>query len=47
MSGKLAEYYDPSNETPFFRWIGLAAVITGAVILALTKPISRLMRGVR
>jgi POT family proton-dependent oligopeptide transporter len=47
MSGKLAERYDPANETPFFLWIGLAAVATGVVVLALTKPISRLMQGVR
>jgi POT family proton-dependent oligopeptide transporter len=46
MSGKLAERYDPTNETPFFLWIGLAAVVTGIVVLALTRPISRLMRGV-
>ena len=47
MSGKLAERYDPADETPFFLWIGLAAVVTGVVVLALTKPISRLMKGVR
>jgi proton-dependent oligopeptide transporter, POT family len=47
MSGKLAERYDPGNETPFFLWIGLAAVVTGLVVLALTKPISRMMQGVR
>jgi proton-dependent oligopeptide transporter, POT family len=47
MSGKLAEYYHPDDETPFFLWIGLAAVITGVVLLALTRPISRMMKGVR
>jgi len=47
MSGKLAEYYNPDAETPFFLWIGLAAVVTGTAVLALTKPISRMMRGVR
>jgi POT family proton-dependent oligopeptide transporter len=47
MSGKLAERYDPTNETPFFLWIGLAAVVTGVLVLALTKPIIRLMEGVR
>ncbi len=47
MSGKLAEYYHPDDETPFFLWIGLAAVVTGVVLLALTRPISRMMKGVR
>jgi POT family proton-dependent oligopeptide transporter len=47
MPGKLAERYDPSNETPFFLWIGLAAVVTGLVLLAPTKPITRMMQGVR
>jgi len=47
MSGKLAEYDDPDRETPFFLWIGLAAVLTGVAMLALTRPIGRLMRGVR
>jgi POT family proton-dependent oligopeptide transporter len=47
MSGKLAEHYDPTHEAPFFWWIGLVAVVVGALVLAFTKPISRLMRGVR
>jgi POT family proton-dependent oligopeptide transporter len=47
MSGKLAERYHPNDETPFFLWIGLAAVVTGLAVLALTKPISRMMQGVR
>src|SRR6478735_974836 len=46
MSGKLAEYYNPDHETPFFLWIGLAAVVTGALVLAFTKPIRALMSGV-
>lgn len=47
MSGKLAGYYDSSNEGPFFWWVGLAAVITGAVMLLFTRPIRKLMSGVR
>ncbi len=47
ISGKLAGRYDETNETPFFLWIGLAAVVVGAVVLVLTKPISRMMQGVR
>lgn len=47
MSGRLAEYYHPSDEKPFFLWIGLAAVVTGALVLVFTRPIRRLMEGVR
>lgn len=47
MAGKLAGYYDPSDERPFFLWVGGVAVVVGLVMLALTKPISRLMEGVR
>jgi POT family proton-dependent oligopeptide transporter len=46
MSGKLAGYYDPKHETPFFVWIGAAAILTGLVVLAANKPIRRLMAGV-
>ena len=34
MSGKLAGYYHPYNETPFFLSVGGAAVLTGLVMLA-------------
>ncbi|NNM44975.1 oligopeptide:H+ symporter [Knoellia koreensis] len=47
MAGKLAGYYDPSDEGPFFLWVGGVAIVVGIVMLALTKPISRLMEGVR
>ncbi|HEY6934680.1 MAG TPA: oligopeptide:H+ symporter [Marmoricola sp.] len=46
MSGRLAEYYHPSHEKPFFLWIGLAAVVAGALVLVFTRPIRRLMEGV-
>ncbi|MCW2710877.1 MAG: putative oligopeptide transporter [Marmoricola sp.] len=46
MSGKLAGYYDPHNETPFFLVVGGAAVVTGLVVLAARKPIRGLMSGV-
>lgn len=46
MSGRLAEYYHPDDEGPFFLWIGLVAIVVGAVMLALTKPIKALMEGV-
>jgi proton-dependent oligopeptide transporter, POT family len=46
MSGKLAGYYDSKDETPFFLWVGAAAVVTGLVVLAARTPIRRLMAGV-
>lgn len=42
----MAGYYDVSSEAPFFIWVGLAAVVTGAVVMAFAKPIHRLMAGV-
>ena len=46
MSGKLAGYYDWTDETAYFLWLGLVAVLAGLVVLAATKPIRRLMAGV-
>lgn len=46
MAGTLAGYYDEARESPFFLWIGLAAVVTGAVVMAFSKPIHKLMAGV-
>ena len=46
MAGTLAGFYDPEAEAPFFIWIGLASVVTGAVVMVASKPIHRLMAGV-
>ena len=46
LAGTLAGYYDPADESPFFIWVGLAAVVTGVVVIALSKPIHKLMAGV-
>ena len=47
MAGKLAGYYDPTDETGYFLVLGLVAVAVGALVLVFTKPITRLMAGVR
>jgi proton-dependent oligopeptide transporter, POT family len=47
MAGKLAGYYDTGDETPYFLVLGLIAVAVGALVLVFTKPITRLMAGVR
>jgi POT family proton-dependent oligopeptide transporter len=46
MSGRLAEYYDPDDETGYFLIIGLVAVAVGVVLLLCVRPIRRLMAGV-
>lgn len=46
-SGQLAGAYDPADEIPYFGVLGLAAIVVGVVLLALAKPVLRLMRGVR
>ena len=47
MSGRLAAYYHPDHEGPFFWWIGLVGIVVGVVMLLLTRPIRALMEGVR
>lgn len=46
MAGTLAKYYDTDNQTPYFLTIGLASIVVGGVMVALTPWISRMMRGV-
>lgn len=47
MSGLLSGYYDPTDEVPYFGVLGLVAIGVGVALLALVKPIRRLMGGVR
>ncbi|MEV3905726.1 peptide MFS transporter [Mycobacterium sp. NPDC050551] len=46
MSGVLAGYYDPAREFAYFGILGLVAIAVGAVVFAVSGPISRLMEGV-
>jgi POT family proton-dependent oligopeptide transporter len=46
MSGVLAQWYDPSNESPYFLAIGLVAIGFGVLLLLAQKPVKRLMAGV-
>jgi POT family proton-dependent oligopeptide transporter len=46
MSGVLAQWYDPSNESPYFLVIGLVAIGFGVLLLLAQKPVKRLMAGV-
>ena len=47
MAGKLAGYYHPDDETGYFLLLGAIAVTVGLLVLVFTKPITRLMAGVR
>lgn len=47
MSGLLSGYYDPKDEVPYFAVLGGAAILVGLVLAALTKPLQKLMSGVR
>src|SRR4051794_7904703 len=47
MAGKLGGYYDPHDETGYFLVLGAIAAATGVLVLLFTKPITKLMGGVR
>jgi POT family proton-dependent oligopeptide transporter len=46
-SGQLAGLYDPENEAPYFGVLGAIAVLIGALLVIASRPVLRLMRGVR
>ena len=46
MSGLLTGYYSEQNEVPYFLWLGIAAIVFCAVLLAIAKPVKALMGGV-
>lgn len=46
MSGVLAQWYDPANETPYFLVIGLVSIGFGVALFLAKKPIKKLMAGV-
>jgi POT family proton-dependent oligopeptide transporter len=46
-AGSLAEFYDPTDEVPYFSFLGTASIVVGVALLVARKAISRLMEGVR
>lgn len=46
-SGSLAELYSPSNEVGYFGVLGGVAIVIGALLLLVSRPVLKLMRGVR
>nr|WP_205111446.1 peptide MFS transporter [Subtercola frigoramans] len=47
ISGKLAEFYDPTNQVPYFGVLGAIAVVIGLLLVLATPLVRRLMAGVR
>ena len=46
-SGQLAALYDPQNEVPYFGALGAIAIAIGVVLVVASRPVLKLMRGVR
>jgi POT family proton-dependent oligopeptide transporter len=46
LSGLLSGYYDEQHEVPYFLVLGVAAIVVGGVLLAVVRPVTRLMNGV-
>jgi POT family proton-dependent oligopeptide transporter len=47
MSGSLAGYYSSAHEAAYFGSLGVALILIGAIVGALSPMIQRLMAGVR
>ncbi|MFC9983629.1 peptide MFS transporter [Microbacterium keratanolyticum] len=47
IAGWLAQFYDPSNEVPYFLILGAIAIGMGVVLLLVSRPVLALMKGVR
>ncbi|GAA5036806.1 peptide MFS transporter [Microbacterium fluvii] len=47
IAGWLAQFYDPTNEVPYFTILGFIAIGLGVALLLCVKPVLALMRGVR
>nr|WP_277883639.1 peptide MFS transporter [Arthrobacter sulfonylureivorans] len=47
LAGILAGYYDPTNEAPYFGFIGVVAIILGVGLAAAVPSLKKLMGGIR
>ncbi|WP_105565476.1 peptide MFS transporter [Microbacterium halophytorum] len=47
IAGWLAQFYDPTDEVPYFSVLGVIAIVIGAAMLMCVKPVLALMKGVR
>ncbi|QMU96521.1 peptide MFS transporter [Microbacterium esteraromaticum] len=46
ISGWLVQFYDPTNEVPYFTVLGLIAIVVGVGLGLSVKPVLKLMKGV-
>ena len=46
-AGSLAGFYDPSNERPYFLFLGIASIVVGLLMATGSRWITRMMGGVR
>ncbi|UJP09863.1 peptide MFS transporter [Microbacterium sp. KUDC0406] len=47
IAGWLAQFYDPTDEVPYFTILGGIAIVIGVALLLCVKPVLALMKGVR
>ena len=47
LSGVFSEYYDAANQVPYWSALGAGSIVVGVVVLAVAKPVVKLMKGVR
>ncbi|HWV49908.1 MAG TPA: oligopeptide:H+ symporter [Microbacterium sp.] len=47
IAGWLAQFYDPTDEVPYFTILGAIAIALGTAMLLSVKPVLALMKGVR
>jgi len=47
LSGTLAGYYSPDHETAYFGILGATAIVVGLLLWLISRPLQRLMGGVR
>ncbi|MFT4186040.1 MAG: oligopeptide:H+ symporter [Micrococcaceae bacterium] len=45
-AGSIAEFYDPTNEVPYFTTLGISSIILGCIIFALNPWINKRMEGI-
>lgn len=47
LSGVFSEYYDAANQVPYWSALGAGSIVVGVAVLAVAKPVVKLMKGVR
>ena len=47
LSGVLGGYFDTANQAPYWLSVGGTTIVLGLLALTLTKPMLKLLRGIR